>query len=344
MMQRSFLDLAKIHKVLIGFVLALFLASAYATNFVKIKLPKGVSIELPRNWIVFSKNRRITLDTMVESGLDLAGIEHQLNSDIPFAANYYTNGQTVGIINIRYYLDTELTQSAAQSATSQDVKELDAALRESIVKSTKAFGMAVLSWEGTKKTTINGITAFVTEYHRKSLKSTKEFRVRLVRVFAGKRTFTLTVSYREDESFFLKTITDRIISSLKLTGIKKASATTSQISSNATNFDLISGMLDSLLLLGFGALIGWVVSNGLCRIQNNFGRWFAYTISFVCFGIALMFFTRLLLEFLNMDADKWTRIIGSGISAGYLGMHIWWAKRTRKKWKLSKKVDNQRTI
>ena len=202
--------------LLISFVILLFLNSAYATdNFVKIKLPKGVSIELPKNWVAITKDQRITLDTMVESGLDLAGIEQE-NSDLPFAANYYKNGKTIGIINNRYYSNLVLTQNDAQLATSQDVKELDIALRENMVRSMNAFGMSVLSWEGTKKRSINGLTAFVTEYHRKALKGTGKFRVRLVRIFAGKKSFTLTVSYNENEAFFLKIITDRIISSLRL--------------------------------------------------------------------------------------------------------------------------------
>lgn len=218
--------------LLVSIVMLLFLTTAYATdNFVKINLPKGVSVELPKNWVVISKDQRITLDTMVESGLDLAGIDQE-NSDLPFAANYYKNGKTIGIINNRYYSDLDLTQYDAQQATNQDIKELDTALKENMVKSMGAFGTSILSWEGTKKTTINGITAFVTEYHRKALKGTGAFRVRLVRVFAGKRSFTLTVSYSEEESFFLKTITDRVISSLKLTGINKASITPSQVSAN----------------------------------------------------------------------------------------------------------------
>jgi len=241
----------KLPSLLIGVVILLFLTSVYASdNFVNIKLPKGVSVELPKNWIVISKDQRITLDTMVESGLDLAGI-NQENSDLPFAANYYKNGKTIGIINNRYYSDLELTQYDAQQATNQDVKELDSALKENMVKSMSAFGMSILSWEGTKKTTINGITAFVTEYHRKALKGTGAFRVRLVRVFAGKRSFTLTVSYSENEAFFLKTITDRVISSLKLTGIKKVSAT-SQVSENTT------GNTDSVMSQMYGE--SWVIT------------------------------------------------------------------------------------
>ena len=234
---------------------------AYATdNFVKVKLPKDVSIELPKNWVVISKDQRITLDTMVESGLDLAGVDQE-NSEIHFAANYYKNGKTVGIINSRYYSDLELTQNDARQATVQDINELDAALKENIVKSMKAFGMSVLSWEGTKRSAINGITAFVTEYHRKALKGTGAFRVRLIRVFAGNRSFTLTVSYSEDEAFFLKTITDRVISSLRLTGINEASASTVPVYAKSTSnkASVMSEMYgeDWVLTLIISALFTW---------------------------------------------------------------------------------------
>ncbi|RMD64817.1 hypothetical protein D6833_03840 [Candidatus Parcubacteria bacterium] len=202
-------------------VMVVSLAAHAADNFTRISLPKGVSIELPKNWIVLSRNQLITLDSAVESVLDLSGIEHE-ESELPFAANYYDDkGNTLGILNIRYYPELQLTQADAQAATAQDVKDLDAALRENIVRSTKAFNMKVTSWAGTKKTSINGITVFLTEYRRQALKRSGEFRVRLVRVFAANKSFTLTVSYDEAASFLLKPITDRIINSLNLEGIRK---------------------------------------------------------------------------------------------------------------------------
>jgi len=46
-------------------------------NFVTVSLPRGVSIELPKNWITLSNNQRITLDTPVESALDLSGLKQE---------------------------------------------------------------------------------------------------------------------------------------------------------------------------------------------------------------------------------------------------------------------------
>ena len=208
-------------KLWISFTIAITMIAAHSmasafNNFVTIRLPKGVSIELPKNWVVLSGNQRITLDSAVKSGLDLSGIEYG-SSEFPFAANYYDDkGANLGIVNIRYYPQIALTQVDAEAASSQDVKELDATFKEDMLKSTKPFGITVTSWIGTHKTSINGIIVFITDYRTNSIKGTGEFRARLVHVFSGDKSFTLTVSYHEKASFLLKPITDKIINSLDM--------------------------------------------------------------------------------------------------------------------------------
>lgn len=91
------------------------------------------------------------------------------------------------------------------------MREIDSALRESIVKAGQINNFSVLAWNGTVKQVINGATAFVTEYERSPLKNNGNFKVRLVRIFNGAKSFTLTVSYREDQEY----LCDRIISSLR---------------------------------------------------------------------------------------------------------------------------------
>ncbi len=198
-------------------LISIFLFASFAhaeTNFVTINLPTSVSVDVPRNWVLISNNQRITLDTWVESTFDLAKLPN-LDSRLPFAANYYVGGTAVGIINARYYPTMEITQNDVIMANAADVRELDQAIRKSLIQTTENIGLTVTSWEGTEKRTLNGITTFITEYHRKSLKGSGIFRVRLVRVFAGSRSFTLTVSYLESQPL-LRNITDRIISSLTM--------------------------------------------------------------------------------------------------------------------------------
>lgn len=185
-------------------------------NFVTVRLPHGVQIEIPRNWQVLSANKRITLDTVVQSRNESAGLFYA-SSDLNFAANCYDDaGKTTAVINIRYYPDFTITQAEARATTQADIRELDATLRESARQTSKNYGVSILAWHGTKKQLINGTTAFVTEYKRSPIKRNGIFLVRLVRILNAGKSFTLTVSYRIDQEYFMKPICDHIISSLRI--------------------------------------------------------------------------------------------------------------------------------
>lgn len=184
-------------------------------NFVSIRLPKGVTVELPRNWAVLSNNRRITLDSWVQAKTEANGVANA-SSELAFAANYYDEqNSTAGMFNIRYYPNLDVSQPDARAAGAADIKELDSALRQNIVPGIEMSGSRLLAWLGTTKQSINGTSAFITEYRRSSLQG-GGFRARLIRIFNGQKSFTITISYREDQEFFLRTICDRIINSIRI--------------------------------------------------------------------------------------------------------------------------------
>jgi hypothetical protein len=211
----------KSHKIaslwwLFGAALLLFIGTANATgNFIPVRLPKGVAVELPKNWIALSNNQRITLDSLVQAKTEAKGIADATH-DLAFAANYYDDhGKTAGMFNIRYYPGLDVTQADARAATAADVKELDAGLQRNVVPGIEMAGNRLLAWLGTTKLSINGSTVFVTEYRRSSRQG-GSFRARLVRFFNAQRSFTVTVSYHEDLDYFLRPICDRIISSIRI--------------------------------------------------------------------------------------------------------------------------------
>ncbi|MGE5153413.1 MAG: hypothetical protein ACM3ST_05300 [Bdellovibrio bacteriovorus] len=175
-----------------------------------------MSIELPRNWLALSNNQKFTLDTAVEAALDLTTIVSPI-STLPFAANYYDDtGRVAAMMNLRYYPELDISQREAAEVSAADVQEIDAALKERVTQGVEASGSTITSWKGTEKVKISGIVAFETEYFRRSLRSSDNFRVRLVRVFAGPRSFTLTVSYLASDIWILEKITDHIIASLRM--------------------------------------------------------------------------------------------------------------------------------
>ncbi len=93
-----------------------------ASNFVRVPLGKGASIEVPKNWVVLSGNQRNTIDTFVE-----AKGYRQTKSALSFAANLYDDrGKTIALINVRFYPDNPTTQAEAKQVTPSDIKEIDA--------------------------------------------------------------------------------------------------------------------------------------------------------------------------------------------------------------------------
>lgn len=197
--------------------LLLFVGIANATgNFLPVNLPKGVTVELPKNWTALSNNQRITLDSYVQARRELAGAAVPA-SDLNFAVNYYDEQNKIAaIFNIRYYPEMTTTQAESRAATTADTKELDDGMRGEITAAQQQYGMRLLSWMGTTKQTINGIVVFVTEYRRAGVREGVPFRVRLVQVPNAGRSFTVTVSYREDQEFFLRPICDRVIQSIRM--------------------------------------------------------------------------------------------------------------------------------
>ena len=203
-------------KKLLVLILFLFAGtiSIAGSNYKTISLPKGVSIDLPINWQVISNNERITLDAYVETLFD------PLDSELPFAANYYNDDDEIdALVNIRYYPSEVVTQENVINMFTPDVlRAMDDVVHKGIMLAMPKANLKMLSWNGTKKKLIKDTVALVTDYRRSSGLPKSNVRVRLVRVLNGNKSFTLTVSYVDNKksSFMLKEITNRIIESLSL--------------------------------------------------------------------------------------------------------------------------------
>ena len=131
-----------------------------SSNFVRVPLGKGASIEVPKNWIVLSGNQRITIDTFVEAkGYRLT------ESTLNFAANLYDDrGKTIALVNARFYPENPITQDEARQISSSDLKEIDVEMRKAAEAPLKAMGVRMTNWYGSKMQVINGLHVLVHEH------------------------------------------------------------------------------------------------------------------------------------------------------------------------------------
>jgi hypothetical protein len=180
------------------------------SNFIRVQLGKGASIEVPKNWIVLSDDQRVLLDTAVES---IAGNKNEV--ELNFAANLYDiKGQRMAHINARFYPENPLTQNEVKDFTVSDISSLDSNLKKATKSSGEILGQAV-EWYGLRKEKIGNLIVLVHEH--KSLGNEKEeaTHVRGLRVSNYPRSFTVTMSYRIRDESILRPIIDYMTNSLQ---------------------------------------------------------------------------------------------------------------------------------
>jgi len=198
----------------------LFLSSLLVPNqslaqdpFVLIQLRNGISFQLPRNWRVFQSTTRTTLEASVA-----ARVQIDIGSALPFAANLYDEGnQTIGMVNIRVYPDLEIYQDSVMELDADSVNAIDMEIRSAVSEGVTLSGGRVTHWFGTEKVRVNQKFYLLSKYRRRSITNPNQFfRVSLLRLWDGKQSFTLTLSYAERHEFLLKPIIAKIGNSVSL--------------------------------------------------------------------------------------------------------------------------------
>jgi len=187
--------------------------------YVTIHLPKGISFDVPKNWILLSNNEKVDLAAFSEAIVDEEFGPGEEFEALHFAANYYNKeGKTEALVNLRYYPDNQLSQKDVKDESYNLVMGIIDIQNENIMhKVLNKAGLKVIEWKGARKEIIGGLTAIVTEYRRTGPYGNPG-RVRLMMFNNGKDSFHMTVSYddKKHNSFMLKAITNKIINSLKV--------------------------------------------------------------------------------------------------------------------------------
>lgn len=198
--------------MLAGMLLFALATGAFgASNFVRVQLGRGASIEIPKNWMVLSGSQRTTIDSFVEAkGYRLT------ESTLGFAANLYDdNGKTRALVNVRFYPENPITQSEARQATAEDLRSIDMEMQKVAEVPLKAMGIRMLNWYGSKMQVINGLYVLVHEHQHSGAGDAGVTRVRGVRVWRSPRSFTMTLSYRERDAVIMLPIIDYMTDSIR---------------------------------------------------------------------------------------------------------------------------------
>ena len=192
------------------FLLCLQVSSiASASSFIEINLNNSISFDIPRNWVVLSDNKTITLNSIIESALPIS-------SSVRFQANLKDdNDSPITTVQI-YRWKSEFYQADVDAMGEPDMADYNRQMQSQINKELNAVGGAVSNWQGTRKLHINGLVALASEYSRPSnLAPFGHFRVQVLRIYSGDKSFSFVISYHEETVLPLRILVDKVISTLK---------------------------------------------------------------------------------------------------------------------------------
>jgi hypothetical protein len=216
-MTKSLID-PKIFVFILVAVLAATANSAIAgdTRYQRFSLKEGISVEAPSHWLVHADSEKKNFAAAGEGAARTAGIDYDTNQDksrlIAISALPTPSGAKIRINLIR---PLPFSSAELRSASTQDLKDVEAEFSAGMAKIMTAMGSKLLTVATPKIEMINGSPALLLEYRRSDLSGPSPWTVKQYRIPAGDKLIELTISYRESNISIWKPILEYVKQSLR---------------------------------------------------------------------------------------------------------------------------------
>jgi hypothetical protein len=182
-------------------------------NWSRLTFPRGVTADLPSNWVFLSQKRQMTIETAVTalsafqgwSGYSTEGITAQLRD---------TDENVIAIFQLRYFPDANTSQAQLEQWDAADLAEASGIMRRNLDAALNRMNLTILKWQSPRLQQLASHIVLETIYQRSS--PTGPFAVRMLQVPRGKDTFLITVSWMESQTPLLKPIADWIVASIQI--------------------------------------------------------------------------------------------------------------------------------
>lgn len=179
------------------------------SRFLRLRLPKGVELDLPRGWALVGDELLEVIDTASEAALDLTGEDPQpdRNGRITLLAANSTPASTYAAIRINS------TKPLLTASELMSVLGSDATLR-AIKAAVSQQENDLLEFRRVYATSISGFRALTIEYQRSGMRG--PVHVQINRIVTATQELSVILSYRESEAQLWKPIMERIRRSLAI--------------------------------------------------------------------------------------------------------------------------------
>jgi hypothetical protein len=183
-------------------------------EFERVGMPYGISIEIPKHWMIISQANRANLEAAGNSIAKNAGVDLNQNKQNLLAVNS-TPAPTGAMIRVSVSAP-EYTQADLAQLTSEDLKEAAPIFAEGLKQMEKAGGPKILKIYPVTVEKFGGLHAIVMTYERESIDSNSTWNVTQYKIPKNDILVELTLSRRQSDSIIWSPILDRVKASLEL--------------------------------------------------------------------------------------------------------------------------------
>jgi hypothetical protein len=166
-------------------------------SLVRLVLPEGLEIKIPKSWSLIVGDHKKEVDAMVQRTLDLSGIVASTGTLISATST------TFAYAEVRVTSETTYSQTAVSRLAPVDISAYDAALHSNLQTMLRNQAVGILEWYGTRRESMGGLTCLISEYRRsptggRSVRPAEgPVRAQVVYFPLGSRSISLALSYTD---------------------------------------------------------------------------------------------------------------------------------------------------
>ncbi len=203
-------------KKIIILALLLFAAQAQAaSHFVKVSLPRGVQLEVPKSWRLLGNDEQQLIGTSAEAALDLSGVDiSDETGEVNLLAANSMPRSTYASVRVDSTTPASDPSSDITELSKSDLKSLEAYMQQMLSKVVATQGNSLKNFFGINRKDISGYPALITSFRRSGPKG--PVIVYIVQIFTSSQDLRINLAYREPEQALWKPVIGKMYNSIQI--------------------------------------------------------------------------------------------------------------------------------
>jgi len=183
-----------------------------SSNFVLVKLPRGIELQIPKSWELLGADLNRVLETSTEATMDLSGIGLPRGSRTNLLTATSIPRSTYAVVRVTSTIPPSVAPSQLLSISADDIRDLQTEMRQILEKGLSFEGIKLIKFFGSRIERISGHPAIVTEYRQTDPNG--PLFVQINQIFTNSQEIGIGLSYRESEALLWKSVVGKIKKSI----------------------------------------------------------------------------------------------------------------------------------